>query len=203
MSVYGLNDTKFLLSGNYDKNRIMSAVNFADKYHFGQVRKSIDKEPFIKHCLNVGDILAKSSKNEDTVIAGILHDTIEDTVVTKNDLSKTFGKNVSELVDWVTEQDKSKSWMERFEDYIRRLKLAPADAQCISAADKIDNMRSMTDSLKRDYNIFQNMKGSPKMQLDKFNKVFNIVKDNLPADLKNMYINSLDDFVNILKKFKL
>lgn len=189
----------FSNNSEYNNTRMNKAIQFADRVHAGQVRKSLDKEPFIVHCINVGNLLEKYNLPEDTVIAGVLHDTIEDTSVTKKNLIHNFGKNVAELVNHVTEQDKSKSWVERSRDYIEHLKVAPANALSISAADKIDNMNSITDSISRNYNIFQNMKGTPQMQLDKFSKIFEILKGKIPQGLLEAYNDSMTNFVVTLK----
>ena len=99
--------------------------------------------------------------SESTVAAGILHDTVEDTIVTNKKLVKTFGNKVASLVDCVTEKCNLTDWMERCNAYLAKLKQSPVDAMCISAADKIDNMRSITENVSQGYNIFQNMVGTP------------------------------------------
>ena len=192
------------LTGNsfYNKSNLHRAINYADVQHAGQIRKSLDKEPFITHCLNVGNILAKTHSSENAIVAGILHDTIEDTTVTKNDLIKVFGQKIAELVDFVTEHNPSDDWMERCKDYIDNLKKAPQEALCVSAADKIDNMNSMADSISREYNIFKNMQGTPEMQLKKFTGVLEVIKGKIPKDLETMYIASLENFIKTLSKFK-
>lgn len=196
-----MNNVQYMFkSANFNQDRIMQAIEFANEQHMGQSRKSIGNPPFIGHCLNVGDILTKVGANEDTVIAGILHDTIEDTAVKKNQIIEKFGNKVYELINFVTEQDKSKSWKERAEDYINVLKKAPASAQCISAADKVDNMNSMSDCLSKKYNIFQNMKATPNEHLNKFDTVFDVVKENIPQELRTMYVKSLK---NLKKNIKL
>ena len=192
----------YLYSKRYNTPRVMESIEYANLCHMGQVRKSLDKEPFITHCLNVGNLLSRAKCSEDTVIAGILHDTIEDTFVNKQILEEKFGKKVAELVNHVTEQDKSKSWIERCREYIEHLKTAPKEALCISAADKIDNMNSMTDSLSRNYNIFQNMKATPEMHLNKFRTIFEIIHNKIPKNLEHMYQISLEKLISAIKNFK-
>ena len=80
--------------------KIKKAINFANKAHEGQFRKS--GEPFITHPINVGIILASLKMDADTVIAGLLHDVVEDCDIPLNDVKKKFGNNVGQLVDGVT-----------------------------------------------------------------------------------------------------
>ena len=73
--------------------KIKKAVNFADQAHQGQFRKS--GEPFIIHPINVGMILASLKMDADTIIAGLLHDVVEDCDISLSEVRKEFGKNVS------------------------------------------------------------------------------------------------------------
>ena len=88
-------------------NKILHAIHFATNAHKGQTRKGKPDVSYITHPLAVGILLAKAGALEDVIIAGILHDTIEDTEVTKKEIENTFGNRVAEMVDDVTEQDKS------------------------------------------------------------------------------------------------
>lgn len=160
--------------GRIQSTNVRRAIEYAEKYHKGQFRKSMQREPMITHCLNVGDILTKTGSSDSTVIAGILHDTIEDTVVKKQNLVQEFGTKVADLVGCVTESSTTKDWMKRCNLYISKLKKSPVEAMCISAADKIDNMRSISDNLTKGYNIFANMQGTPEMQLKKFTGVYDV-----------------------------
>jgi len=117
-----------------------SAYRFAMECHRGQFRKGSPR-PYINHCTEVARILNKFGYSEEIVIAGLLHDTVEDTEVTLEDLRIGFGKEVSNLVNYVSE-DKSPelSWTERKVGYIKKLTDAPEGAVVISAADKLHNI---------------------------------------------------------------
>src|SRR5687768_16215143 len=97
-------------------NKFQKAIKFAIKVHQGQTRKGKD-ETYIVHPLAVGLILSRVTSDEDIIIAGILHDTIEDCKpygsITKELIVKEFGENVAEMVNDSTEQDKSLPWDER------------------------------------------------------------------------------------------
>jgi len=117
-----------------------SALKFAKESHKGQVRKGTTR-PYITHCLEVARILHKHGYSEDIVIAGLLHDTVEDTEATLEDLERLFGEEVSNLVKYVTEdKSPSLSWNERKVMYIKMLTDAPEGAVVISAADKLHNI---------------------------------------------------------------
>ncbi len=83
-----------------DKDLILSAYHFAENAHLGQTR--VSGEPYVNHCLAVAAILAEMRVPPTVVSAGLLHDTVEDTSVTLEDIEKNFGKDVARMVDGVT-----------------------------------------------------------------------------------------------------
>ena len=99
-----------------EAQEIEHAVEFASIAHKGQKRKS--GEPYITHPLNVGSILIDWGMDIDTIIAGILHDTVEDTAVTLTDIENNFGHDVAFLVDGVTKISKARSGMKDLSDYL-------------------------------------------------------------------------------------
>lgn len=121
---------------------------FALKAHEGQFRKGT-KIPFFVHPLNVAKILIQFECNDEIVIAGILHDTVEDTKISVTDIERNFGKKIADLVQGVTEPDKSKSWEIRKRHTIESLKNAPMDILLIHCADKLDNLTSIAEDIER------------------------------------------------------
>ena len=79
---------------------VKKAYDYASYLHNGQVRQS--GEPYISHPLNVAYILSEMHADSDTVCAGLLHDTLEDTNIKKEDIAHYFNQNVANLVDGVT-----------------------------------------------------------------------------------------------------
>ena len=127
---------------------IVEAIEFATKAHEGQFRKGT-KRPYIVHPIEVADIVATMTKDEDVICAAVLHDTIEDCPgVTAEVLSARFGGRVAGMVVEESE-DKSKSWEERKGTTIRNIKDAPREIQMIGLADKLSNMRD----IDRDYPV--------------------------------------------------
>ncbi len=96
------------------------AIDFASKAHVGQKRKS--GEPYIVHPLAVGDTLIEWGMDIDTVLAGILHDTVEDTDATLDDIENLFGRDVAFLVDGVTKVSQARAGMRNLESYLPQTK---------------------------------------------------------------------------------
>src|ERR1039457_6492112 len=131
---------------------VLKAAHFAAEKHSGQRRKGAAAEPYVNHLLEVAELVSSALAEPDTnlVIAALLHDTVEDTVVTKEVLVETFGSDVADLVMEVTD-DKSLPKAER-----KRLQIAHAwqisvRAQVIKLADKISNRRGILASPLADW----------------------------------------------------
>ena len=131
---------------NYDFSRLIYAVEFAFKAHLKQKRASGD--PYIIHPLEVAMNLTELEVDEDTIIAACLHDTVEDTEVTLQDITENFGETVSSLVDGVTKLEKftysSKEDLQA--ENFRKMFLAMAQdirVVLIKLADRMHNMRTM------------------------------------------------------------
>lgn len=131
--------------------RIEQAIEVATKAHEGQFRKT--GEPYIIHPLAVMKILEEWNMDEDTIIAGILHDTVEDTPLTLKEIEEHFGKDVAFLVNGVTKLSKARSGMKNLDEYLPEtgdnlLKLLIATGQdirvlIIKIADRLHNLRTL------------------------------------------------------------
>ena len=130
-----------------DISLIEKAYKIADEAHRDQVRKS--GEPYIIHPLSTATILADLEMDKETIVAGLLHDVVEDTIMTKEDLEREFGSDVAELVDGVTKLNKLKYQGNREEfqaDNLRKMFLAMAKdirVIIIKLADRLHNMRTL------------------------------------------------------------
>ncbi|MFZ4439886.1 MAG: HD domain-containing protein [Syntrophales bacterium] len=127
---------------------IFKAIEFAAKAHSGQYRKGT-KLPYIVHPLGVAKILIEYGCPEQLIVAGILHDTVEDTPVTLDDVKKTFGWDIADLVEAASEPDKSDEWENRKKHTIGMLKSLSRDAAILVLADKVDNIRAIREDLER------------------------------------------------------
>ncbi|WP_026573665.1 HD domain-containing protein [Bacillus sp. UNC438CL73TsuS30] len=121
---------------------VEKALQTASKAHEGQYRKLTDI-PYITHPVAVGMLLLKAGYMDDVVAAGILHDTVEDTDLTLEDLKRKFGEKIAEIVAGCSEPDKSLSWEKRKEHTIEFLKTASMEIRAVACADKLHNIRSI------------------------------------------------------------
>ncbi|WP_440896829.1 HD domain-containing protein [Amphibacillus sp. Q70] len=126
-------------------NQIMRAITYATTKHDGQRRK-VDQTPYIAHPYRVAMLLKDHHCDNDVVIAGLLHDIVEDTEGTLEEIDVLFGKKVSILVGSVTEKEKSLPWEERKQQSINKISEASLNVKLITCADKIDNLHSMLDN---------------------------------------------------------
>lgn len=121
---------------------VFEAIEFAARAHAGQVRKGT-RLPYIIHPLAVARILIEHGRPDPIVVAGLLHDTIEDTPVTRAGVEARFGVEVADLVMAVSEPDKSLPWEERKRSTLETIRSGPEGAVWVELADKLDNARSM------------------------------------------------------------
>lgn len=129
---------------NTDLNLILDAAAFAAHKHRDQRRKDADASPYINHPLAVADILAREGGVEDAkvITAALLHDTIEDTETTFEEIQDRFGKRVAEIVAEVTD-DKSLSKPERKRLQVVKAASKSKAAKLVKLADKIANLRDL------------------------------------------------------------
>lgn len=130
----------------YDLDKIVHAYEVAKKLHDGQVRDS--GEPYITHPLAVAYIALELGMDTDTICAALLHDTVEDTPYTLNELSKDFGADVAMLVDGVTKLGKipMATKEEQQAENIRKIILATSQdlrVIIIKLCDRLHNMRTL------------------------------------------------------------
>ena len=126
--------------------KIIEAYKYGQIKHEGQFRKS--GEPYFTHPVSVAEILAEQRLDDSTIITALLHDTIEDTGSTKQEIAKLFSHEISELVDGVTKLTKIQlSSMETQEaENIRKLLMAIAQdirVILVKLADRLHNMRTI------------------------------------------------------------
>ncbi len=127
-------------------DRIKRAYLFSEKCHVGQMRQSGD--PYITHPLAVANILADMRMDPESLMAGLLHDVIEDTGVTKGQISRRFGRTVAELVDGVSKlgEIESASRAEQQAESFQKMTLAMSRdirVMLVKLADRLHNMRTL------------------------------------------------------------
>ena len=156
---------------------VNEATEFAASAHRKQVRKSSAKGvPYIQHCFMVGFILERAGFPDTVVAAGILHDVLEDTVTTEEELVSLFGKGIADLVSAVSEQDKSLSWEVRKARYLEVLQKAPSEAMAIAVADKIHKISSIIRSLEDGVDVWPLFRRGRADQLSRFHAFVDTLK---------------------------
>ncbi len=136
--------------------KIKEAVRFSIKTHeVYQKQKRKGKDiAYITHPLTVGIILARAGAHEDVIVAGILHDTIEDSTeekkVTARMIEERFGKHVTKLVLSVTEQNRKRSWDEVKKEALEHIARFSNDSLLVKSADIISNTSELIDDYGKD-----------------------------------------------------
>jgi (p)ppGpp synthase/HD superfamily hydrolase len=137
---------------------IEQAIRAVSVLHKDQVRKGSVPYPYMTHLFAVAMIVSDYTNDENTIVAALLHDTLEDTDYTEKELEDDFGGAVKELVLAVTEPPRENSgrdaYLNQKKQYLKQLKTAPERALIIATADKIHNMRSAIEEYFDDHSGF-------------------------------------------------
>ena len=123
------------------KNQIEEAIEVAAEAHQGQYRKGT-RTPYITHPYAVGLILMEAGCSEAVIVAGILHDTVEDTDLTLGFIQEHFGEYVAGIVDGCSE-NKALRWRARKTERIEALRRASPEVCTVTCADKLHNLRTI------------------------------------------------------------
>ena len=135
-----------------DLPKFLQAISFAAQKHKLQKRKGADEEPYVNHVLEVANLLANVGKVEDydILIAAVLHDTVEDTATSGEEITNFFGVTVSGYVLEVTD-DKSLPKARRKELQVEHAPHLSTGAKLIKLGDKISNIRDVTENPPADW----------------------------------------------------
>jgi (p)ppGpp synthase/HD superfamily hydrolase len=125
------------------------AVEFATRAHEGQ-RQEADCSPFIVHPLEVGELLRDRGLPDEVLAAAVLHDVVENTDVTLEEIRGRFGDRVAELVRTLSEDPEIEDYGEQKADHRRRIVAAGPEAAAIFAADKVSKLRELRSGLRQD-----------------------------------------------------
>jgi (p)ppGpp synthase/HD superfamily hydrolase len=177
--------------------RLNKAISFACERHKDQIRKGTNV-PYVFHLMEVSTILQGMNGDTDLIIAGLLHDTVEDTNTTFEELEKEFGSKVAEYVRSDTE-DKSKTWEERKEHTVLSVESMDCDCKKLLLADKLSNLRSSYNDLKysEDKNIWGKFKRGKEQQKKYYTDICNALRELRRNDeTREYYI----EFVTLLGK---
>ena len=138
--------------------KIEQAIKAASLLHQEQLRKGDVPLPYATHLMSVMMIVRDYTNDEDTLVAALLHDTLEDTDYTYEELVDDFGEKVAEIVRAVSEPQSTAldrmPWIEVKKTYAKQLRRGPKEAVLVAAADKIHNFRSVIDEYYDNHNGF-------------------------------------------------
>ena len=183
--------------------KIEQAIRAAGVLHADQTRKGTAPFPYITHLIAVAFILRDYTTDEDTLIAGLLHDTLEDTDYTPEEIEADFGSNVRELVEGVTEvrkhEKKNYTWSERKDRYLKNLEKAPRGSLMISAADKIHNMRSIVEEYTgNEAQYIKDFSADPSQHIEMYQKLKFLLNAQLQSDIMNEYNHVFSQYIGFL-----
>jgi len=139
--------------------RLLHAARFAAEKHAGQKRKGANEEPYVNHVIEVAALIADhvEAVDPDVLVAAFLHDTVEDTDVTNDDVRAQFGVVVAGMVAEVTD-DKSLPKETRKALQVANAAHKSPGAALIKLADKISNLRAMLSSPPKDWSLDRRQK---------------------------------------------
>ena len=137
-------------------HRFENALAYAHQLHVHQRRKG-NQTPYIAHLLSVTSLVLEAGGDEDTAIAALLHDAVEDQggLETLDEIRQRFGDRVATIVEACSDTyvQPKPPWQERKEAYLQHLPESSPEAQLVSLADKLHNARSILRDLTQDGNL--------------------------------------------------
>jgi (p)ppGpp synthase/HD superfamily hydrolase len=185
--------------------KIQGAINLSIEVHQltgePQFRKG-KAIPYVTHPLTVALILSQAGAPEDVVVAGVLHDTIEDCVphgtITKEMLADTFGEKVAELVDSVSEKNKKEDWRARKEAALEEIKQFSHNSLMLKSADVISNNTELIADYERDgEKTFERFNAPKEQSIGHTVEVIDVIVGAWP---ENPLIPDLQRIASTLKK---
>lgn len=180
--------------------KLNEAITFAAECHAGQMRK-LANTPYILHPMEVATIISTLTDKEDVMIAGLLHDTIEDCGLDPARIAEKFGIRVSALVqseseDRLSTRPPSETWMERKADSLLMLEhTRDTDVKIMWLADKLSNMRSFAREYRKAGNEIWNSlnQKDPKMHAWYYRTIAEYLKEFSDTAAYQEYIRLVED----------
>lgn len=183
-------------------HRVEQAIRASVILHKDQVRKGAVALPYATHPIAVAIIVADYTESEAAFVGALLHDTLEDTDYTEEEMREDFGEKVLKIVQAVTEPkdtpERTYTWRERKKAYAERLKTAPDESLVIAAADKIHNMRTTVEAYMGDYPRFLRDFGG---SLDDRALMYQDISNVLNARLSNGIVSEFNHVYTEYKNF--
>lgn len=187
--------------------RLEQAIRAAAVLHKDQKRRGKLPLPYITHLAAVAWLVSDYTDHEDTVIAAWLHDTLEDTDYTAEELEEDFGRDVRRIVETLSEpkerDGKKLPWKERKLAYLEQLKAGPDEALLVAAADKIHNMRSIVEEYYDNHEGFiKDFSGSLDERAMRYQDLSNLLNRRLQNDIIAEFNHVYTEYKNFLVHVK-
>lgn len=183
--------------------KIEQAIKAAAVLHQDQVRKGLVPLPYITHLIAVLLILRDYTSEEDVLVAALLHDTLEDTDYTPEELEADFGSTVLSYVRTLTEpkrrDEKKLPWIETKKGYAKQLRTGPIEAVMIAAADKAHNFRAIVDEYLEDHDRFLKDFGPHlDLRLEAYQSIANAINNRLTDGIVHEFNHTFTEYKNFI-----
>lgn len=189
--------------------QIEKAIKTAARLHKGQYRKVVGEDgeelPYVSHLYSVAWILAEYTDDEDVIIAGLLHDVLEDvkpSVYDEEDMKEEFGERVTRIVKEVSEdkdgtitkEEAEDTWQERKEGYLNGLEEDSKEGLMCSAADKLHNTRSLIEDYKKEREkVWDNFNASKEEKIWYYEEVLAVLEERLESEIVDVFKDAIGD----------
>ena len=183
--------------------KVEQAIKAATLLHQDQLRKGEVRLPYISHLMAVAFIVRDYTTDEDTIVAALLHDTLEDTDYTFEELTADFGETVAAYVLTVSEPQPKDGehlpWPEKKKQYVKQLKKGPLEAVMIAAADKIHNFRSVVEDYYDDHDAYLRDFGTHlDERLEAYQNIANAINSRLTDGIVHEFNHTFAAYKNFL-----
>lgn len=187
--------------------RVEQAIRAAAVLHKDQLRKGSMPFPYITHLIATAFTLIDYTHDEDVIIAALLHDTLEDTDYTIDELQEDFGVRVRELVETVTEPKSTSenkiSWREKKQIYAKQIKKGPLEAVLVAAADKIHNFRTLVeDYYDAPERFIQDFGSNFDERIEAYQNIANVINSRLEGPMLAEFNHVFDEYKEFILKIK-
>jgi (p)ppGpp synthase/HD superfamily hydrolase len=184
--------------------KVEQAIRAASILHQDQLRMGTVPLPFISHLMAVALILSDYTNDEDTTAAAFLHDTLEDTDYTEEELREDFGGPVAEIVLALTEPKTDANgaklpWIEKKKIYAKQLKNGPKQAVMIAAADKSHNFRTIVEEYHDDHKRYlQDFGPQTADRMEAYQTIANVINSRLDSTIVHEFNHTFNEFKQFL-----
>jgi (p)ppGpp synthase/HD superfamily hydrolase len=184
--------------------KVEQAIRAASILHQDQLRRGDIPLPYISHLMAVALILSDYTDDEDVMVSAFLHDSLEDTDYTLDELREDFGGPVAEIVLALTEpKTDSKGnklpWLDKMKEYAKQLKNGPKQAVIIAAADKSHNFRCIVEEYSQDHKRFlQDFGPNINDRMEAYQAISNVINNRLEGAIVHEFNHTFTELKQFL-----